>query len=109
MVLEHLGKLGALAYIEQVREKLRDPEERVRAAALEALCALEQRGAVSTVVPFLQESGPSIRAAAILGLVKYAGLDGSLHAAEPLKALLGEDLSVLERVLQDEHQPVVVR
>ena len=89
LVLEYLGEPGAAAYVEQVREKLRDPEERVRAAALKALCALEERGAVPVVVPFLQDSSPSIRAAAILGLVKYAGLDGLLHAGEPLKALLG--------------------
>ena len=188
LVLEYLSEPGAAAYAEQVREKLRDPEARVRAAALGALCALEQSGAVQTVVPFLQDSDPSIRAAAIVGLVKYAGLDGLLHAGESLKALLtgaepqtrlegirvlevlqapsfyhplielledesmevqigtlraaakikapelvplilpklhspllrrhaveaavqclGDDLSVLERVLQDERQPVVVR
>src|SRR5205823_8931146 len=59
-------------------------------AALGAVCALEQEQSVSTVLPFLEASNLAVvRAAAAVALVRHAGLDGVLAAAEPLKALLG--------------------
>src|SRR5205823_12329705 len=61
-------------------------------AALGAVCALEQEQSVSTVLPFLEASNLAVvRAAAAVALVRHAGLDGVLAAAEPLKALLAAE------------------
>src|SRR5438445_724472 len=71
---------------------LRARGEDVRAAALGAVCAIEQEAAVPTVLPFLDvRTAPEavVRAAAAVALIRHAGIDGVLAAAEPLKQLLG--------------------
>src|SRR5205823_4911888 len=63
----------------------------VRAAALGAVCAIEQEAAVSAVLPFLDvRTAPEavVRAAACVALIRHAGIDGVLAAAEPLNQLL---------------------
>jgi HEAT repeat protein len=55
------------------------------------VCAVEQEAAVPTVLPFLEvRTAPEsvVRAAAAVALIRHAGLDGVLAAAEPLKQLL---------------------
>ena len=92
-----LGQLGALRSrdaAEEMRELLRDPVAEVRAAALGAVCAVEQEAAVPTVLPFLEvRTAPEavVRAAAAVALIRHAGLDGVLAAAEPLKQLLAAE------------------
>lgn len=88
LALRFLGEREAAIYAEEVVARLRDPEEEVRAAAVETLCALGKLRAVPRVLPFLDDSSPRIRGAAVLGLIKHTGLDGFLHAAAHLKALL---------------------
>src|SRR5207237_7173274 len=69
-----------------------DPVPEVRAAALGAVCAIEQEKAVSSVLPFLESPHPAVvRAAAAVALIRHAGLDGVLAAAEPLKQLLAAE------------------
>src|SRR2546422_4826648 len=74
-----------------MRGLLRDPVAEVRAAALGAVCAIEQEAAVATVLPFLDvRAAPEavVRAAAAVALIRHAGIDGVLAAAEQLKPLL---------------------
>jgi HEAT repeat protein/ATP/ADP translocase len=68
---------------------LRDPDPAVRAAAISACCATSSDGALSQVRPFLSAPELGVRGAAVAGLIRHAGLDGILAAADGLKALLG--------------------
>ena len=90
--LEELGQLRRPEPLADMRALLRDPVAEVRAAALGAVCAIEQEAAVPTVLPFLDvRTAPEavVRAAAAVALIRHAGIDGVLAAAEPLKQLLG--------------------
>jgi ATP/ADP translocase/HEAT repeat protein len=86
-----LGELRNQEAHAEMRALLTDPVPEVRAAALGAVCAVEQEAAVATVMPFLEiKNAPEavVRAAAAVALIRHAGLDGVLAAAEPLKQLL---------------------
>src|SRR3989440_7183614 len=77
-----------------MRALLRDPAAEVRGAALGAVCAIEQEAAVPTVLPCLDvRTAPeaAVGAAATVALIRHAGIDGVLAAAEPLKQLLGAE------------------
>jgi HEAT repeat protein len=87
--VEQLGEGRVEAAHGAMRELLADPAPEVRAAALAAVCAIEREQAVSTVLPFLDAANMAVvRAAGAAALVRHAGLDGVLAAAEPLNALL---------------------
>ena len=92
--VERLGELRARDLLPQMRALLDDSSPEVRAAALGAVCAIEQEESVPTVLPFLDaKKSPEaiVRAAAAVALIRHAGLDGVLAAAEPLKALLAAE------------------
>ncbi len=91
VAVERLGEIKAQACLEEMRVLLSDPAPEVRASALGAVCAIEQENSIPTVTPFLDPvKAPEaiVRAAAAVALIRHAGLDGVLAAAEPLKALL---------------------
>jgi HEAT repeat protein/ATP/ADP translocase len=86
-----LGEFRIAEALQEMRALLEDPSPEVRASALGAVCAIEQENSVQTVMPFLDaQKAPEaiVRAAAAVALIRHAGLDGVLAAAEPLKALL---------------------
>ncbi|MCA1827404.1 MAG: HEAT repeat domain-containing protein [Myxococcales bacterium] len=92
--LQQLGEQKRTEALDEMRALLADPVPEVRAAALGAVCAIEQEEAVPTVLPFLDvHNAPEavVRAAAAVALIRHAGLDGVLAAAEPLKQLLGAE------------------
>ena len=89
--MQQLGERRAAEALQEMRALLADPAPEVRAAALLAVCAIEEAAAVATVLPFLDpRHAPEavVRAAAAVALIRHAGLDGVLAAAEPLKLLL---------------------
>jgi len=90
--LQQLGERKEAEALPEMRVLLHDPVPEVRAAALGAVCAIEQDAAVPYVLPFLDSSnGAVVRAAAAVALIRHAGLDGVLAAAEPLKQLLSAE------------------
>jgi ATP/ADP translocase/HEAT repeat protein len=92
--LLQLGEQKKAEALVEMRALLADPVPEVRAAALGAVCAIEQEAAVPTVLPFLEiKNAPEavVRAAAAVALIRHAGLDGVLAAAEPLKHLLAAE------------------
>jgi HEAT repeat protein len=92
--VQQLGELSRADALDEMRALLRDAVPEVRAAALGAVCAIEQEKAVATVLPFLEvKNAPEavVRAAAAVALIRHAGLDGVLAAAEPLKQLLAAE------------------
>ena len=91
MAAFQLGEQKAMAALGDLRTLLRDPVPEVRAAALSAVCAVEEDAALPEVLPFLEvQNAPEavVRAAAAVALIRHAGLDGMLAAADALKALL---------------------
>ena len=89
-ILEHLAKQPTLHFGNDVFRRFEDPDAAVRAAAVQAFCAIGQDKAVRSVRAFLKDPDPAIRSAAIVGMIRYGGLDGVLSAAEALKALIGD-------------------
>jgi HEAT repeat protein len=90
--VQQLGEQKKAEALAEMRALLADPTPEVRAAALGAVCAIELEAAVPTVLPFLEvKNAPEavVRAAAAVALIRHAGIDGVLAAAEPLKQLLG--------------------
>ncbi len=92
--LQQLGERRKSEALGEMRALLQDPVPEVRAAALGAVCAIEHEAAVPIVMPFLDIAhAPEavVRAAAAVALIRHAGLDGVLAAAEPLKQLLAAE------------------
>ena len=88
--VDQLGEDRVESEQERMRALLADPVPEVRAAAVGAVCAIEQERGVATLLPFLDAANVApVRAAAAVALVRHAGVDGVLAAAEPLNALLG--------------------
>ncbi|MBM3242165.1 cyclic nucleotide-binding domain-containing protein [Candidatus Poribacteria bacterium] len=88
LAMEYLGEHAAATYAERVRQQFNYPDQRVRATAIQTLCALHGQKAIKEVIGFLHDSSPHIRGATVIGLIKHGGLDGFLHAGEQLRALL---------------------
>lgn len=68
-----------------------------RAQALLALAAYAQDSQLERVTAFLDDPHIEARAAAIVGLIKYYGVEGMFHAVGPMKALIGSE-RVEERI-----------
>lgn len=78
----------SLELFAELRLMLGDPEAWCVAAAIEALCALRKEGAFELVSPFIHDPRPGVRTAVVVGLVRHAGLEGILFAADELKRQL---------------------
>ncbi|MBM65158.1 MAG: hypothetical protein CMH55_02865 [Myxococcales bacterium] len=88
MALHALGRRGAWKELSEVHACIKDPEPEVRAAAVEAFCAIAREKAIEVSASLLDDESPLVRESAIAGLIQHGGLDGILRAAEPLKQLL---------------------
>ncbi len=86
--LGYYAQRQTLRFANSIFRKFEDSEPKVRAAAVEAFCAIGRDKAVRSVRPFLADPEPEVRGAAITGMIRYGGLDGVLIAAEALKTLI---------------------
>lgn len=86
--LEYYARRQTMRFANPVFKRFEDPDPAVRAAAIDAFCAIGQDKAVKSVRGYLNDPDPRIRSAAITGMIRYGGLDGVLVAAEALKALI---------------------
>jgi ATP/ADP translocase/HEAT repeat protein len=86
-----LGELGSLQHGPVVHARLRDRNPDVVAAAIDAYCSIGRERAVRTITSFLEHDSQRVRSAAVVGLIRYGGLDGVLSSAEQLKNLLESD------------------
>jgi ATP/ADP translocase/HEAT repeat protein len=77
----------ARIHCSSVLELFQDKDEDVRAQAASCYCAMLKDKAMQAVGALLTDSSAKIRANAIVGLMKYGGLDGILSTAEHLRAL----------------------
>lgn len=86
--LAYFGQRPSLRYANAAFRRFEDPDPAVRAAAIDAFCAMGRDKAVRSVQPYLDDPDPRVRAAAVTGMIRFGGLDGVLMAAEALKALI---------------------
>jgi ATP:ADP antiporter, AAA family len=89
--IKALARLGGKDEAEWLKELCYAPEEAVRAEAIEAYCTLDKEQATTFVIPFLDETSPGIKRAALVNLIRYGGMDGILPAVEQLKSMVGND------------------
>jgi AAA family ATP:ADP antiporter len=86
--LEYYAHRQSMRFANSAFKRFEDPEPRVRAAAIDAFCAMGRDKAVRSVSSYLGDPDPRIRSAAVTGMIRFGGLDGVLVAAEALKALI---------------------
>lgn len=72
---------------ELLERRFGDEDAQARAAAVQAYCAVLGDSSLERVVPLLGEPDLRVRRAAIIGLMKYAGISGVMEAAVTLKQL----------------------
>jgi ATP/ADP translocase len=83
-----LGERALLKDASVVVNHLNDANSLVQAAAVTAYCAIGKERAIPMITHFLKKPELSVRRAALIGLIRYGGLDGVLTSAEQLKAML---------------------
>lgn len=86
--LEYYAHRQTMRYANSVYQRFEDGDPAVRAAAIDAFCAIGRDKAVKSVRSYLADGDPRIRSAAITGMIRYGGLDGVMVAAEALKQLI---------------------
>lgn len=86
--LKYYKRRESVQQANAIFRRFEDPDPGVRAAAVDAFCAIGRDRAVRTIKQFLDDPDPAVRSAAVTGLIRYGGLDGVLMAAEALKQLL---------------------
>jgi len=88
--IQYLGRAGGEDYACWIREIILDDDSPsvVKAAACLTYCCLGKEKAIDDVLPYLNSKSPQLKKACLVGLIKYGGLDGILHAADELKGLL---------------------
>ncbi|MCA2982104.1 MAG: HEAT repeat domain-containing protein, partial [Myxococcaceae bacterium] len=88
--LEYYAHRQTMRFANSVFRRFEDADPAVRAAAIDAFCAIGRDKAVKSVRSFLQDGDARIRSAAVTGMIRYGGLDGVLVAAEALKLLIND-------------------
>lgn len=88
----HVESLGPSPVAHVLAGRLEHEEsERVRPALLRALAAAGETDVFEQIVPFLHDGGPEERVAAIVGLLRYGGLEGALAGGNLLQDLARSD------------------
>ena len=82
--IERLKPVGAEAAVTERMAAESLPH--LRAAAVRAFCALGEADAVEAVTPYLNDPQPALRMGAMVGLLRYSGIEGVLAAGEYLMA-----------------------
>jgi AAA family ATP:ADP antiporter len=80
--IERIKAVDALAAVRQHMAVTENPQ--VRAAALRALCALGETEVVEHVAAYLSDAHADVRMGAMVGLLRYGGIEGVLAAGEHL-------------------------
>ncbi len=86
--LKLLGQQSPQANLDLILERLNDQSDDVRSEAIRIYCSVLKEKAMDAIEPLLQQSSVKVRAAAVIGLIRYGGLDGIITAAQSLKSML---------------------
>lgn len=84
---EHAVNIQADEALFALKRMFNDEHNEVRSAAILAYCALTGESALEEIVPLLSKADLTTRQAAIVGLMKYAGISGVMEAATTLKQM----------------------
>jgi HEAT repeat protein/ATP/ADP translocase len=95
--LEYYAHRQTMRFANSIFRCFEDPEPTVRAAAIDAFCAIGKDKAVRNVRAYLRDPHPGIRSAAVKGMIRFGGLDGVLIAAEALKELITHPDAVMRQ------------
>jgi HEAT repeat protein len=116
-VLRRLEGLRATSALAAVRQHLSaETAPPVRATAVRTLCALGEVDVVEEVMPYLNHAEPQVRIGAIVGLLRYGGIEGVLVAGERLLSMVHASDPTLREMateilgevgLQSFYQPLV--
>jgi ATP/ADP translocase/HEAT repeat protein len=79
---------NCVSHMEQIMDRFSDPDERVRAEAVISYCTAMKEKSMGVVEPLLKDESVQVRAAAVVGLIRYSGLEGIVVSAEVLKDLV---------------------
>src|SRR5206468_10169272 len=80
-VLRRLEGMRATSAIAAVRQHLlAESTPQARASAVRTLCALGEVEVVEEVMPYLHHVEPQMRIGAMVGLLRYGGIEGALVA-----------------------------
>ncbi len=95
--LKRLSARGRFDDLPAIEARFADPEDEVRAEAIQAFLALAGRRGVRMARPLLADPSPAVRGAAIAGMIRSGGLDGVLAAGTPLEHMLCDPSPILRR------------
>ena len=84
------GDADGAPYLEQISACFNDSDEQVRTEAIRSFCAVARERAISVVRPLLGDASPSVRGAALAGMMQHGGLDGILSSADVFKSMLAD-------------------
>ena len=84
---EHVLAIHGTDALSPLKRMFTDEHNEVRSAAILAYCALTGESALEEIVPLLSKTDLTTRQAAIVGLMKYAGISGVMEAATTLKQM----------------------
>jgi ATP/ADP translocase/HEAT repeat protein len=88
-VLRRLERLRATSAMAAVRHYLStETTPQARATAVQTLCALGEVEVVEEVMPYLNHAEPQMRIGAMVGLLRYGGIEGVLVAGERLLSMV---------------------
>jgi HEAT repeat protein len=116
-VLRRLEEMRVTSAIAAVRQHLStEISPHARAIAVRTLCALGEVEVVEEVIPYLNHAEPQMRIGAMVGLLRYGGIEGVLVAGERLLSMVHASDSTLREMaarvlgevgLQSFYQPLV--
>jgi len=87
--LRRLEGMRATSAIAAVRQHLStEPTPQARATAVRTLCALGEAVVVDEVMPYLNHAEPQMCIGAMVGLLRYGGIEGVLVAGERLLSMV---------------------
>jgi ATP:ADP antiporter, AAA family len=116
-VLRRLEGMRATSAMAAVRQHLiAETTPQARATAVRTLCALGEVEVVEEVMPYLHHAEPQMRIGAMVGLLRYGGIEGVLVAGERLLSMVHASDPTLREMaaqvlgevgLQSFYQPLV--
>ncbi|MBN2360952.1 MAG: MFS transporter [Deltaproteobacteria bacterium] len=91
------GETEGAFFLDQISARFGDDSEQVRTEAIRSFCAVARERAIPVVRPLLSDPSPSVRAAALAGMMQHGGLDGILSSADVFKSMLSDQAPAVRR------------
>jgi HEAT repeat protein len=92
--LEHIERLGLPSILPTVHQRLaEETDSQVRSAAIRVLAALGGAGTIEDILPYLDDPDEENRRAAMVGLLRSAGIEGTLSAGQILLRMTASEIA----------------